>query len=196
MSAPERPSVAGESTGVYLARCAADIVELAAFRDSSSALGALVAARGASLPECGRLCRSVDSLILAVRPQRWLICCASAAPGTAARSWQATCGDRAAVIEQSAALALFYVTGAAARETLKRGCRLDLDPRIFPAGTAAATLMAQVPVILAALASGVLLLTPTSTSRHFRDWLITTARPFGLGFGSVTVAQLSGECIA
>jgi heterotetrameric sarcosine oxidase gamma subunit len=197
VSVPERRPAAGEPIGVRIADCTADIIELAAFRDGSDALGSLAAARAAPLPKCGRLCRSVGGLILAVRPDRWLLCCARAATGTAARSWQTACDGRAAVIEHSAALTLFYVTGASAREMLKRGCRLDLDPRAFPPGAAAATIMAQVPVILAALASGLVLLTPASTSRHFREWLITTARPFGLGsFGSVTVAQLSGECIA
>jgi heterotetrameric sarcosine oxidase gamma subunit len=196
VSVPERQAAAGDPIGVCIADCAADIIELVALRDGSGALGSVAAARGAPLPECGRICRSVDGLILAVRPERWLLCCASAAPGAAARSWQAACDGHAAVIEHSAALTLSYVTGAAAREMLKRGCRLDLDPRFFPAGAAAATIMAQVPVILAALASGVMLLTPASTSRHFREWLVTTARPFGLGScGSVTVAQLSGECI-
>jgi sarcosine oxidase gamma subunit len=62
---------------------------------------------------------------------------------------------------------------------LARGCRLDLDPVEFPAGHAAATHMAQVSVIIAALPSGIMLLTPATTARHVREWLASTAQPFG-----------------
>lgn len=196
MSAPEPQTCGTERIGVRIAECAADIIELAAFRDQAVTLGRVAAARGAPLPECGRLCRSADGLVVAVRPERWLLLCARAAPGARARSWQGACEGSTAVVELSAALTAYHVTGAAVRETLSRGCRLDLDPRVFPAGSAAATLVAQVPLIIGALASGVLLLTPASTARHFREWLVAAARPFGLGsFGSVTVALLSGESI-
>jgi sirohydrochlorin ferrochelatase len=34
-------------------------------------------------------------------------------------------------------------------------------------------------VILVALGSGLLLLTPASTARHFHEWLLAAARPLG-----------------
>jgi sarcosine oxidase gamma subunit len=80
---------------------------------------------------------------------------------------------------------------------LARGCRLDLEPTLFPPGRAAATIIAQVPVTLAALASGMLLLTPATTGRHLRHWLAATARPFGLmPVTSVSVATLTGDRFA
>jgi len=186
----------GESVGVRIAECRADIVELAVFRGRADVLAALALARGVALAERGRIRAAADGLIAAVRPERWLLFGPPAAPGALAKSWQAACAGCAAVIELSAALTAYHVTGAAARETLIRGCRLDLDPRVFPAGSAAATLMAQVPVIIGALASGVLLLTPSSTARHFHEWLIHVAKPFGLApLASVTVAQLHGESL-
>jgi hypothetical protein len=36
--------------------------------------------------------------------------------------------------------------------------------------------MAQVAVVIAVLPSGLLVLTPSSTARHFREWLIASAR--------------------
>jgi len=196
VSAPEPHPAGGVSLGVRIAECTADIIELAALRRQADALRAVAAARSVPLPASGRLGPGADGLILEVRPERWLLVCAPAAPGAAAQSWQAACAGCAAVIELSAALTAYHVTGAAARETLIRGCRLDLDPRVFPAGSAAATLMAQVPVIIGALASGVLLLTPSSTARHFHEWLIHVAKPFGLApLASVTVARLHGECL-
>jgi sarcosine oxidase, subunit gamma len=187
---------AGESVGVRIAECPADLVELAAFRGRASALAALALARGTSLPEYGRLRCGADGLIVAVRPERWLLFAPPAAPGALAKSWQAACAGCAAVVDHSAALRAFFVTGAAARESLKRGCRLDHHPRVFPADTAAATIVAQVPLIVGALGSGLLLLAPASTARHFREWLTAAARPFGLdSLGGVTVALLSAESI-
>jgi sarcosine oxidase subunit gamma len=93
--------------------------------------------------------------------------------------WQTRCAGRGAAVDLSSALAAFHLAGPAAREVLARGCRLDLDREAFPSGHAAATMMAQVSTVLAALPSGLLLLTPSSTARHFRDWLASSAKPFG-----------------
>jgi hypothetical protein len=41
---------------------------------------------------------------------------------------------------------------------------------------------------------GMLILTPASTARHFREWLEGAARPFGLAPGAeVSVTALSGD---
>jgi len=185
------------TVGVRIAGCAADILELAAFRGQAAALVALAAQRGEPLPALGLVGKGTAGLNLAVRPDRWLLLAAPAEPGVLARSWQQHCGHCAAAIELSGALTAIHITGDATRELLKRGCRLDLDPARFPAGRAASTIMVQVPVILAALTDGVLLLTPSSTARHFREWLATTAKPFGLGAGAnASVALLSGELLS
>jgi heterotetrameric sarcosine oxidase gamma subunit len=194
VSAAERAANAGESAGVQLADCAADIVEIAALRNGVQRLQELTAGHAAPLPPRGHLGLSADRLILGVRPERWLLLCTPAAPGAVAQFWRTACGGRGVVVELTSALTALYVSGPAAREVLKRGCRLDLDPYCFPAGLAAATIIAQVPVVVAALASGMLLLTPASTARHFREWLAGAARPFGLmPLAGVTVASLSGE---
>jgi len=111
-----------------------------------------------------------------------------------AARWQGLLGTSGAVVELSAGLAAFFLAGASAREALKRGCRLDLDPSVFAPGCAAATHMAQVAVTLAALPDGLLLLTPASTARHLREWLLHVGRPFGLAAVSdVTVGVLAGD---
>jgi heterotetrameric sarcosine oxidase gamma subunit len=197
VSAHESHFTGAEHVGVRIADCAADILELAAFRGQAAALATLAAQRGEPLPALGHFGGGTAGLNLAVRPDRWLLLATPAEPGALAGSWQQYCADCAAAIELSAALSAFHITGEATRELLKRGCRLDLDPARFPAGSAAATIMVQVPVILAALADGVLLLTPSSTARHFREWLMATARPFGLGTrANASVALLSGESIS
>ncbi|HEV2286622.1 MAG TPA: hypothetical protein VGR80_11320, partial [Steroidobacteraceae bacterium] len=100
----------------------------------------------------------------------------------------------AAVVDLSGALAAFLLAGPAVPGMLARGCRLDLRPAAFPTGSAAATIMVQVPATLAALSAGVLILTPATTARHLYEWLLETARPFGLGpVGETSVERLCGD---
>ena len=190
-------STGGDDIGVRIADCAADVIELASYRGQAHTLIALAAECAVRLPALGHVDRAAAGLVLGVRPQRWLLLSAPGEPAALARSWQQACSGCAAVIELSAALRAFHITGEASREVLKRGCRLDLDPPGFPAGTAASTIMAQVPITLAALADGVLLLAPSGTARHVREWLMAAARPFGLGpLANASVALLSREFIS
>jgi len=191
VSAPERHPVA---LGVTLARCTADVVELAALRGRREALERAIAARGVALPALGRLAMGGGTLVLCVRPERYLLISAPAAPGESAASWQAVCDGHGAAVDQSSGLAVFELAGAGAREVLARGWRLDLDPRTFPVGCAAASLMAQVSVTLAALPSSLLLLTPASYARHLREWLALSARSVGLAVRpEVSIAVVLGE---
>ena len=194
MRVPEASSVPETSAGLTCASLAADIIELVTLRDRTHVLRALGARRGLSLPAFGRITSARDTLVLCVRPERWLLLTPPAAPGAALGNWQGACTACAAAVELSAGLTALHLTGPAVREVLARGCRLDLHPDAFAAGSAAASHMAQVPVVLGALPAGWLLLTPSSTARHLREWLTMAAAPFGLeSRGSVTVATLSGE---
>lgn len=53
-----------------------------------------------------------------------------------------------AAVDLSANRTTLELTGANARDVLDTGCRIDLHPREFPAGTAVATLFAEIPVIV------------------------------------------------
>jgi len=194
VSAPEAPVTPQTSAGMACAALPADIIELVALRERMQVLKALAARRGLPVPATGWIASGRETLVLCVRPERWLVLTVPAAPGSALAAWQPACAGCAATIELSAGLAALYLTGPAVREVLARGCRLDLHPEVFVPGSAAATSIAQVPVILAALPGGWLLLTPATTAEHFRDWLAATARPFGFATGAgVTVASLAGE---
>ena len=192
MSVPEVQ--AGSVAGVTVAGVSVDVVEIAALRERLHVLKALAARRGLALPEHGRILTIRDTLVLCVRPQRWLMLSPPMAAGAAASRWQEACVGTAAAVDLSSALLALHVAGPQAREALARGCRLDLDPAAFPAGTAAATAIGQVSVVLGALPFGLLLLTPSTTGRHFRDWLSAAARPFGLDpVKNVTFASLCGD---
>jgi sarcosine oxidase subunit gamma len=176
-----------------LARCRADILEVAACRGGAGELAQRARDAGCTLPPLGRAQPSAAALALAVRPERWLLLLPAAAAGANAAAWQRRCAGAGTVVELSAGLHAFALTGSAAREVLRRGCRLDLDPAVFPAGAAAATSIAQVAVTLAALPAGLLLLTPGSTAGHFTEWLGGAARAFGMTrAGDATVAAMCG----
>jgi sarcosine oxidase subunit gamma len=170
---------------ITLAACPADIVELAAFRGRAADIERLAGAAGLPLPALGGSALQGNRLTLSVRPGRWLTLTPPAAPGSAAAHWQTQCAGVAAAVDLSGGLRALLLGGSAVREMLVRGCRLDLGADAFPAGSAAATIMVQVPMTLAALEGAMLVLTPATTARHLREWLIETSKPFGL--------QLSGD---
>jgi len=183
-----------EAPGIRLASCVTDIVEIAALHARAHELESIAGARGLDLPAPGRVAVASDQLAVCVRPDRWLILTPPASPGATAAVWQTACAGVGAAIDLSSGLTALHLSGPQLREVLSRACRLDLDPQVFPAGSAAATLMAQVAVILAVLPSGLLLLTPATTARHLREWLASTAKPFGLvPRADVTVAVVSGD---
>ena len=173
-------AVARVPESVRLETSATDIVEIAALRGRNDDVDAIVRPLGMELPQRGRVSRDSHQMSLSVRPDRWLLLSPPQAPGEAASRWTKRCGACAAVIDLSSALTAFELSGASRRELLARGCRLDLHPDAFPESHAAATTVAQVPVILANLGSIFLLLTPSTTARHFSEWLRATGRPFGL----------------
>jgi sarcosine oxidase subunit gamma len=179
VSAPE-PSA--PSAGCALRASAAQITELCALRGAVGHLATLVAARYAPLPACGEVTCDAAGLWLSTRPGRWLRVSpqATAAPMGKLALWREVTQARGIALDLSSALALFVLAGPQLREVLARGCRLDLDPSVLPPYRAAATVMAQVSVTLVVLPEALLLLTPASTARHFREWLESAARPFGL----------------
>jgi sarcosine oxidase subunit gamma len=192
VSAAERARA--ETGDLRLTALGADIVQIAHLRSGAQGLAGVATARGWPLPRCGGVTPAAHGLAVSVRPGRWLLLSAPASPGEAAAGWQAAVAGSGAAVDLSAALAALFLTGPAVREVLARGGRLDLAPEVFRPGLAAATIMAQVAVILAALPQGVLLLTPATTAGHFREWLSVSAVPFGLTpQPDATVAFLSGD---
>jgi len=187
------PVSAPETPGVELARCAADVVELAAFAGRTPEIEELAAGCGVRLAGLGRIAVGAAGLSLSVRPARWLLLSPPAAPGSAAGRWQQDLAARGAAVDLSSGLAAFLLGGPALRHMLARACRLDLEADAFPPGRAAATIMLQVPVTLAAPGARMLLLTPATTARHLHEWLTSASRPFGLAMaGEMSVDQLCG----
>lgn len=179
--------------GVRLSVCTAHILELTALRGRTADLERLAAARGVPLAAPGHIAVRPRGLTLSVRPGRWLLLTAPAAGGAGTTSWQEA-ARYAAVVDLSSAYAAWLLCGSAVRDMLARACRLDLAAEAFPEGHAAATIMVQVSVILAALGEAMLFLTPATTARHMHEWLVTTSQPFGLVLAPETaVTDVCGD---
>lgn len=193
MSAPDTAATdAGRALRV--GACQPDIIELADYCPSGAALRSAAAEGGTILPDCGRLARAAGELTLCVRPGRWLLLAAPARAPRGPPPWYRRCAQPPALVELSSALATFVLAGPGTRAVLSRGCRLDLDAPVFAPGHAAATIMGQVAVTLAALPAGILLLTPASTARHFSEWLAAAARSFAVTpLAGVSFADVCGE---
>jgi heterotetrameric sarcosine oxidase gamma subunit len=181
VSVRESRSDAGMAARLELRCSHAAIVELAAHRGRTAELTAVAAGHGRTLPSLGRAEFSAEQLALSVRPERWLVLQPREAPATAWAQWAAMCGEAGTAVNLSSGLAVLQLCGPAARAALARSCRLDLDLQHFPAGRAAATIVAQVSTVIVAMPRGLLLLTPSTTARHFCEWLLATGRPFGIG---------------
>ena len=180
MSAPDAGVAAASASDLLLSDYRADVVEVAAFRGRARELEAVAAARGLTLPGFGRVVTTAGWLTLCVRPERWLVMQARTAAGARAALWQQGCANAGTAVDQSSALSMLHLSGARARDLLARSCRVDLHADSLPAGRAIATVMAQAAVIIATLPSGLLVLTPSTTARHFREWLISSAKLCGL----------------
>jgi heterotetrameric sarcosine oxidase gamma subunit len=165
---------------VVLKEYRTDIVEIAAFRGRARELELAAAGRGLNLPGFGRVVTTAGWMTLCVRPERWLVLQARAAPGARAALWQAACASAGTAVDLSSALTMVHLSGARARELLARSCRVDLQEDNWPGGRVVATVMAQVSVAIATVPTGLLLLTPATTARHFREWLAASAKLFGL----------------
>lgn len=173
MPVPEQARQRRARPAIQLTEPELDVVELAALRGRAADLAALAGQHGVKLPELAGAAVTGHQIALCFRPERWLLLSPRENAGAAASRWHTACAGRGVAIDLSSGLDAFRLAGPphAIGAALARGCRLDLDPEVFPVGHAAATLIAQVSVILARLAEGMLLLTPSTTARHFREWL-------------------------
>ncbi|MFM7799657.1 MAG: sarcosine oxidase subunit gamma [Planctomycetota bacterium] len=151
-----------------------DLVQVAPWRGSEAAFAERLRAAGWQLPAFGKLWSAPGRLACSVRPGRWLLAAdpTVAAPvGTLAARCETAIAESGAVTDLSAARSAWRISGPQARARLSAGCRLDLDPAAFPPGRATVTLITQVPVFIASLDDGWLLMVPTSMTEHLEGWL-------------------------
>ena len=118
MSGPESGSASGPPPGITCASLPADIIELAALRERTQVLKALAARRGLALPSVGWIITARETLVVCVRPERWLLLSAPNLPGAALAGWRTAGAGCAAAIELSSALTALYLAALPFRKYL------------------------------------------------------------------------------
>ena len=119
--------------------------------------------------------------LVGIAPAQWL----AVAEGSTAASFVASLtqalGESASVTDHSSARTVIRVAGARARDTLAKGCPIDLHPQMFGQGSAATTRIAHIGAILwqPEKAPAYDIAVPSSLARSFWSWLTASAGEFG-----------------
>ena len=172
--APGRHGAAG-ATPVILAERRVDIVQLmgteATVRDVA----------GLALPKPGRAEISGDAMAVWVQPSGWLVIRPRGDEGALAKKLADAAGNKAAVVDQSHGRAVLRLSGANARDVLAKGCRVDLHPRAFAAGSAATTTIDHITVTIVQVDATPTydLVLPANFAEAFLDWLAMSAAEYG-----------------
>src|SRR5215510_7104483 len=130
------------------------------------------------LPDLPRRVEGRDIAFIWTGPDQWL---AQGPPGKASLLAQAFAG-LASVVDQSHARALLRITGPRARDALAKGLAIDLHPRAFATGFAAATSVARIAVLLWQVDDrpSYEFAVPRSYALSFWHWLQASAGEYGL----------------
>jgi sarcosine oxidase subunit gamma len=113
-------------------------------------------------------------------PDQWLILLPAADAGALARG---LAGHAASVVDVSDLRAVFELAGPGARDVLRKGCAIDLHPRVFGPGDCALTALARVRVALCQVDDrpAYRILIERSYAVYLWDWLIDAMAEFGGG---------------
>ncbi|MFI5624788.1 sarcosine oxidase subunit gamma [Nocardioides sp. NPDC051685] len=105
---------------------------------------------GAELPgRCGEVATGHDVVVLWLSPDEYLVISQRVAGSTLVSYLRAGVSEGgAAVVDLSANRTTLRLEGPSAQAVLEKGCPLDLHPRAFATGTAVATNIGRVPVLL------------------------------------------------
>ena len=117
-------------------------------------------------------------------PDQWL----AHTPAIPAGGMEAYLRERlaahASIVDQSHGRTLLRIGGPRLRDTLAKGVPVDLHPRAFQPGDAAATVVAHIPVHLWQIDAGPTFVfsIPRSLAQSFWHWLEASAAEYGLDF--------------
>ena len=112
-----------------------------------------------------------------IAPDRWLLVCDDKTPGELIVQWEAALdGLVHNIVDQSAAYAIFRISGSSVRKVLAAGCGVDLRPSRFSTGVCCRTRLAQISVVLVARDTEVIeCYVERSLSAYFDSWLRDSA---------------------
>ncbi len=106
-------------------------------------------------------------------PDEWLVIATDRSPEEDLR---AAGGEAAVVVDVSSARTTIVIAGSQARETLERGCSIDLHPRSFGVGRAAQTIVGRCNVLILQVSDTPIyrLLVRPSFAGYLASWLVDT----------------------
>lgn len=115
-------------------------------------------------------------------PDRWLLVSEGVpADRIVARCEEALAGTVRSAVDQSAAFAVFRLTGSRMRSVLAAGCGVDLRPHFFAAGAVCRCRLALVAAVLVAVdADAIEVYVDRSHGDYLRKWLNDSGRTLAL----------------
>ena len=187
--APRRVGAAAAAPGVGLTeRPARAIWQIAAWREAEvlPLRAALSKELGATLPDGPGAAGGEDVVLFHVAPRCWWLVVEEDRRGILAKSLGATVTGRAALTDLSHARTVLRLSGPASRNLLQKLCRIDLHPRVQPAGHVIQTTLGQTAVLIHTIdaAQTFDLYLPRSLARSAVESCIDAATEFGLELGS------------
>ncbi len=171
------------ATGVrVMAREELGIASLIAPLEKADALAQAVKARFAlDIPQKPAITRAGTHAAVWTGPDQWLLMADDSAGFT---ETLAALSAFAAVADQGSARAVLSISGPRVRETLAKGCMIDLHPTAFPVGMAALTSIAHIGVHLWRLpddSDGAVfeIMVARSMAGSFWSWFSASVAEFG-----------------
>lgn len=153
--------------------------------DPRSEAGSRIAAVTGGLPaRCGEVTGTDSISVLWLGPSEFMAVAPEAAHdslgGNLIGSLTAALGDAPGqVVDLSANRTTFELSGPRARAVLEKGCALDLHPRSFSPGTALATEVGNIPVVLQKTGEDSFRLFPRASFAEFLGrWLLDAMREY------------------
>jgi sarcosine oxidase subunit gamma len=152
--------------------------------DGTDAAQRLASVTGGLPAGSGSVVSNGDTSVLWLGPEEFLV----VAPTEAHESLggdlipalrDALAGDAGQVVDLSANRTAFDLTGPRSRSVLEKGCTLDLHPRVFKAGTAYSTEIANIPAILWKTGEESFRIFPRASFAEFLGrWLLDAMREY------------------
>lgn len=179
-----RPPLRPATVGVHVEEPRfASIAQVTAWPDTADeAAAAIRDAIGSPPDRPGRFTVSGGATIAALAPGRTLVL--SDEDGLAARLESALPASVAAVTDLDGARALLRLRGAAVSDLLSRGVSIDLDPRIFPPGALAQTVVGHLDALLLRREIDIFdLAVIRSFGLALTEWVADAGAEFGIAFG-------------
>jgi heterotetrameric sarcosine oxidase gamma subunit len=167
--------VIGELSGLGLATVASRKGQDAALK------AAALQAYGVQLPESSRVAQGSAVTFIGYGPGQWLAVSATLAHEALAGDLSQRLAGLASISDQSGGRTVLRVSGPRARDVLAKGLPVDLDPRAFPLGSAATSVIGHMGVQLWQLDNtrSYNIAIFRSLSQSFWRWLTSSAAEFG-----------------